>query len=121
MDKLRWLIIGVGLLLPFTGWSAAIPAAGDLVLQYENDAADKQLKYNYLFTVDGDATIYVCQANHCSMSQFKDKSGTVSVTLYKLPDGFPRPQTLPNQTTYIHASTSILATITTVMAKFHSM
>lgn len=98
---MRHLIIGLmiaSLALPVASQAAAIPTASDLVLHYDQDDAEAQSKHNYLFTVAGDDTIYACETDHCNMSQFKSR-GNLTLTIYQLPDGFPRPQTVPNQST----------------------
>lgn len=70
-----------------------IPESSDVVLLYdagENEPdLEQQSKHNYMFTVDGDSTIYPCEANYCSLSDLKDR-GEVTMTIYKLPEGFPR-------------------------------
>lgn len=73
--------------------AATIPESSDVVLIYDNADTEQQGRYNFMFTVDGDMTIYPCEANYCSVVQFQDR-GQVTMTVYKLPEGFPRASTV---------------------------
>jgi hypothetical protein len=83
-------------LVPAVSLAQTIPQASDIVVVYENADIEQQARYNFLFTVEGDAMVYPCEANRCSTEPFRDKS-SINITLYKLPDGFPRPQGIPDQ------------------------
>jgi hypothetical protein len=73
--------------------AANIPDASDVILMYGTAASDQQTKYNFLFTVEGDNGIYACDGNRCSTSQWEEQ-GTITMTVYKLPDGFTRVSTI---------------------------
>lgn len=85
-------------LLPHFVLAAALPQPADVVLLYENEPAEAQSKYNYLFTVAGDTTIYPCAANRCSLEPFRDQAA-VDLTIYKLPEGYPRVANVVDQAT----------------------
>jgi hypothetical protein len=90
-----WLI---ALLLTHSVLAAAVPPVTDVVLIYEDADLEAQGKDNYLFTVDGDSTIYPCAANRCSLADFVDRP-TVALTVYKLPEGYPRVANVIDQAT----------------------
>ena len=94
----RLILIFLPLLfLPTIVSAATIPEASDVVLIYNNASEENQDKFNFVFRVNGDAFVYACEANRCSTQQFSDKQ-SVTLTIYKLPDGFPRPDTIVDQT-----------------------
>ncbi len=84
------------LLFPFVVQAATLPQPSDVVLLHEGVTEEKQSDYNYIFTVDGDDTIYTCQANRCSLTLFRDQE-TVQVVIYELPEGYQRVANLVDQ------------------------
>lgn len=90
-----WFLLS---LIPSLVLAAALPQTSDVVLLYETGDDAQQAKYNYLFTVAGDQTIYPCSANRCSLEPFRDQTA-ITLTIYKLPDGYPRVATIVDQTT----------------------
>lgn len=92
--KRIWLSIGlVGVIFSPAVFAATIPESTDVVMVYDDADAEQQGRYDFMYTVEGDTTIYPCEANYCSVAQFKN-SGTVTMTVYKLPEGFPRVSTI---------------------------
>ena len=81
-----WLFI---LLFPFVAHAANIPQPSDVVFVHEAVSEDKQDSYNYIFTLANDDTIYTCQANRCSLLDFRNQP-KVDVTFYQLPEGYQR-------------------------------
>lgn len=65
---------------------------------YDHATLTQQSNYNFLFTIAGDSNIYPCSANRCSLASFTAQP-TVTMTVYKLPDGFQRLSNLADQTT----------------------
>ncbi len=80
-----WLI----LLLSHTALAGAVPQTTDIVLIYEGANIEDQGKDNYVYTVADDDTIYTCEANRCSLAQFASQA-QITMTIYKLPEGYPR-------------------------------
>lgn len=78
--------------------AVAVAQPSDVVLAYESADIEGQSKENYLFTVEGDVTLYPCEANRCSLAEFTDQS-YVNLTIYKLPEGYPRVATVVDQST----------------------
>lgn len=76
--------------------AASIPQASDVILVYDNANTEQQGKYNFLFTVQNDPIIYPCEGNRCSMVNFR-ALGEATITVYKLPEGFPRVAGLQDQ------------------------
>lgn len=91
-----WILL-LSLLLPHWVQAVALPQPSDVVLLHAGVAEEDQSDYNYIFTVDGDDTIYTCQANRCSLAAFRDQTA-VSVTFYELPEGYQRVANLVDQT-----------------------
>ncbi len=87
--RYTWFIILSLLIAPSIVQAASVAEASEVVLWYENESENTQLRYNYIFTLDGDDTVYTCTANRCSMNDFSNL-GTISMNLYKMPQGFPR-------------------------------
>lgn len=94
--RLRWLITLLSLLVPGIVFAANIPGASEVVLIYENAAIEQQSRYDFIFTINNDPTIYPCVANRCSMQPFRDL-GNVTMTVYKMPEGFPRVANIVDQ------------------------
>ncbi|MBI4407474.1 MAG: hypothetical protein HY565_03165 [Candidatus Kerfeldbacteria bacterium] len=84
------------LFFPLLAQAATLPQPSDVVLLHEGVAEDAQSDYNYIFTVDGDDTIYTCQANRCSLIPFRDQA-LVNIVVYELPDGYQRVANLVDQ------------------------
>lgn len=76
----------------------ALPQPSDVLLLHADQAEETQTAYNYIFTVDGDDTIYTCQANRCSLADFRAQP-SVSLTVYQLPEGYQRVATVIDQAT----------------------
>lgn len=95
-----WLVLLWQLFLPTLGAAVALPQPSDVVLWYEDGDVEAQTKYDYLFTVAGDDTIYPCAANRCSLEPFLEQ-GTVDLTIYKLPEGYPRVANIVDQDTLV--------------------
>lgn len=94
---MTWLITLLLLIgLPSSVQAETIPQASDVVLIYNNASEEQQAKYNFIYTVNDDNTIYTCEANRCSILPVRDR-GTVIMTVYKLPEGFPRVNTEVDQ------------------------
>lgn len=85
-------------LFPLIAAASALPQTSDVVLIYENVSNEEQTKYNYLFTVEGDDTIYPCSANRCSVEPWRDRE-SLTLKIYQLPEGYPRVATIVDQTT----------------------
>lgn len=81
------LLIIAGVSTFFSGSVQAenIPTTADLVLTYITEA--ETTKHNYLFTIEGDNTIYTCLANRCGLGRWSDRAG-INLTIYVLPEGF---------------------------------
>lgn len=79
-------------------YAATLPQPSDVVFLHDGVAEEQQADYNYIFTIDGDDTIYTCQANRCSLTDFRDQS-TVSGSFYQLPEGYQRVATVVDQST----------------------
>lgn len=94
--KWKLAIISLSIFIPITTWAGSIPESSEVVLVYENANQELQTRYNYIYTVNDDQTIYACEANRCSMQQLRDR-GSVTMTVYKLPDGFSRPSNIVDQ------------------------
>lgn len=95
---MKWIAVVISLLTlaPLSTNAVSIPESSEVVLNYENANPEQQTRYNYIFTVNDDSHIYTCAANRCSMQPLRDR-GTVTMTIYKLPDGFPRPSNVVDQ------------------------
>jgi len=78
--------------------AAAVAQPSDIVLIYESTDSAAQGKENYLFMVEGNTTIYPCDANRCSLAEFTEQA-TVNLIIYKLPEGYPRVATVVDQAT----------------------
>lgn len=91
--------------------AAAVAQPSDIVLIYESTDSAAQGKENYLFTVAGDNTIYPCDANRCSLAEFTDQA-TINLTIYKLPEGYPRVATVVDQVTLQEYVASAVTTYT---------
>ena len=83
---MMWLLT---LLFPLMAQAATLPQPGDVVLLHESVSEDKQDSFNYIFTVTGKDDIFTCQANRCSVLEFRDQP-TIHMTIYQLPDGYQR-------------------------------
>lgn len=94
--KWKLAIISLSIFIPITTWASSIPESSEVVLVYENANEEQQTRYNYIYTVNDDSTIYACEANRCSMQELRDR-GSVTMTVYKLPDGFSRPSNIVDQ------------------------
>lgn len=94
--KWKLAIISLSIFIPMTTWASSIPESSEVVLVYDNANAEQQTRYNYIYTVNDDSTIYACEANRCSMQELRDR-GSVTMTVYKLPDGFSRPSNIVDQ------------------------
>ena len=79
-------------------YAASLPQPSDVVFIHEGVVEEQQGDFNYIFTVAGADTIYTCQANRCSLSDFRDQS-TVNATFYQLPEGYQRVATVVDQAT----------------------
>lgn len=90
---LTWILF---LLLPLTAQAANLPQPSDVVFLHDAVDEDKQDSFNYIYTVAGDDTIYTCQANRCSLLEFREQS-TVDVTFYQLPEGYQRVASIVDQ------------------------
>lgn len=88
-----WLF---ALLFPVVVQAATLPQPSDVVLLHDGVTEGKQSDYNYIFTVDGDDTIYTCQANRCSLASFRDQA-SVNIIVYELPEGYQRVANLVDQ------------------------
>lgn len=85
-------------LFAHTSLAATIPTASDVVLVYNNNAALTQSgRYHFLYTVQDDPEIYACEINRCSTAKWA-KQGSITMTIYKLPDGFVTGAGLVNPT-----------------------
>ncbi len=84
------------LLIPHLLLAVALPQPSDVVLYYETNNQADQNKYNYLYTVAGDAAIYPCAVNRCSMETVRSQP-LVTITVYKLPEGYPRVANITDQ------------------------
>lgn len=91
-----FLTLLLSLFLPHWVQAVALPQPSDVVLLHDGVAEEDQSDYNYIFTVDGDDTIYTCQANRCSLASLRDQAA-VSVTFYELPEGYQRVANLVDQ------------------------
>lgn len=91
---MAWLI----LFIAQSVLAAAVAQPSDIVLIYESADIEEQGKENYLFTAEGDETLYPCEANRCSLVEFADQN-QVNLTIYKLPEGYPRVATIIDQST----------------------
>lgn len=78
--------------------AVTLPQPSDVVFLHDGVAEEQQGDYNYIFTIDGDDTIYTCQANRCSLVDFRDQS-IVNGTFYQLPEGYQRVATVIDQST----------------------
>lgn len=93
-----WFFVVPFLLLASSAHAATVPAPSEVVMIYDHAVLEEQSNYNFLFTIDGDNTIYPCSANRCSLAPFIAQP-TVTMTVYKLPDGFQRVSQLTGQST----------------------
>ncbi|EKD78849.1 MAG: hypothetical protein ACD_41C00249G0002 [uncultured bacterium] len=82
----------------FIAYAATLPQPSDVVFVHADVAEEQQDDFNYIFTVDGDDAIYTCQANRCSLSDFRDQP-VVTATFYQLPEGYQRVATVVDQST----------------------
>lgn len=90
------LVVGL-VILPFTVHAqSTIPQAADIIVVYDNAEPEDQARHSFLFSAGGDATLYACDANKCN-TETASESGITSVIIYKLPEGFPRPQGIADQ------------------------
>lgn len=88
--------------------AAAVAQPSDVVLIYESADIEAQGKENYLFKLEGDEKLYPCEANRCSLAEFTDQS-QVNLTIYKLPEGYPRVATVVDQSTLLeYASVAVI-------------
>lgn len=94
MNNMVWLLLW---LFPSVTQAATLPQPSDVVFIHDGVNEDQQSDYNYIFTIDGDDTIYTCQANRCSLGDFRDQS-TITATFYELPEGYQRVATIVDQT-----------------------
>ncbi|MDP3970282.1 MAG: hypothetical protein Q8P90_01140 [bacterium] len=83
-------------ILPIGLFAVTIPEASDVVLIYDNANDEQQGKYNYLYQVQNESEIFPCEASKCSTDAFRDR-GTITMVVYKLPEGFPRVQGIADQ------------------------
>lgn len=90
------LLLGLALLPIATQAQSTIPQAADIVVVYDNAEPEDQARHSFLFSAGSDATLYACDANKCN-TEIASESGVTSVTIYKLPEGFPRPQGIADQ------------------------
>lgn len=95
---MKWLLVlFLSLLtLPALSNAASIPESSEVLLIYNNANEEQQTRYNFIYTVDDDSTVYTCATNRCSTAAFRDR-GTINMTVYKLPDGFPRVANIVDQ------------------------
>ena len=83
-------------LLPVAAGAAVLAQSSEVVLVYDGAGEEDQGRHSFLYTIAGDDTIYPCDANRCDMSEYSER-GAVDLTVYKLPEGFPRPQGIADQ------------------------
>lgn len=95
---MRWILLLLApiMFMPLVTVADTIPEASDVVLIYDNAAVEDQNQYSFVFRANDDATVYPCSANICSTQQFRSW-GTMSMHLYLLPEGFPRPDAVVDQ------------------------
>ncbi|MFA6475171.1 MAG: hypothetical protein WCV88_03105 [Patescibacteria group bacterium] len=85
------------LLFPLMAQAVSLPQPSDVVLLHDGQSDEQQTRYNYVFTLANDATIYTCQGNRCSLTPFREQA-SVDATFYQLPEGYPRVANLTDQT-----------------------
>ena len=82
--------------VPLLSQAAAVAQSSEVVLVYENASEEEQGRYSFVYTVNDDPTIYACEANRCDTAHLSDME-MVTMTVHKLPEGFPRPQDIADQ------------------------
>lgn len=90
-----WLLLWV---FSIPAVAASLPQPSDVVFIHEGVNEEQQGDFNYIFTLDGDGTIYTCQANRCSLADWRDQP-TINATFYQLPEGYQRVATVVDQST----------------------
>lgn len=96
------------LLFPLVVQAATLPQPSDVVFIHAGESDEQQIRYNYIFTVDGYEGIHTCQANRCSLLPFRDH-GSINATFYQLPEGYQRVANIVDQAVlsdYITVATS---------------
>lgn len=87
--------------------AATLPQPSDVVFIHDGVVEEQQGDFNYIFTLDGDDTIYTCQANRCSLADWRDQP-TINATFYQLPEGYQRVATVVDQSTLAEYRTNAI-------------